>query len=79
MRRTVITGLGAVTPVGHNVEDSWRNILEGKSGIDIIDHFDTSAFSSRIGGSIRASGSGSSPRCAMRWRSPISAASFIAT
>ncbi len=53
MRRTVITGLGAVTPVGHNVEDSWRSILEGKSGIGIIDHFDTSAFASRIGGSIR--------------------------
>ena len=53
MRRTVITGLGAVTPVGHNVEDSWRNILEGRSGIGIIDHFDTSAFTSRIGGSIR--------------------------
>jgi 3-oxoacyl-[acyl-carrier-protein] synthase II len=53
MRRTVITGLGAVTPVGNNVEDSWRNILEGKSGIGIIDHFDTSAFASRIGGSIR--------------------------
>lgn len=53
MRRTVITGLGAVTPVGNNVEDSWRNILAGKSGIGIIDHFDTSAFSSRIGGSIR--------------------------
>jgi 3-oxoacyl-[acyl-carrier-protein] synthase II len=53
MRRTVITGLGAVTPVGHNVEDSWRNILEGRSGIGIIDHFDTSAFASRIGGSIR--------------------------
>lgn len=53
MRRTVITGLGAVTPVGNNVEDSWRNILAGKSGIKVIDHFDTSAFASRIGGSIR--------------------------
>lgn len=53
MRRTVITGLGAVTPVGHTVKEAWGNILEGKSGIAIIDHFDTSAFSSRIGGSIR--------------------------
>jgi len=53
MRRTVITGLGAVTPVGHTVDEAWRNILEGKSGIGIIDHFDTSAFASRIGGSIR--------------------------
>jgi 3-oxoacyl-[acyl-carrier-protein] synthase II len=53
MRRIVITGLGVVTPVGHTVEDAWRSVLEGKSGIAIIDHFDTSAFSSRIGGSIR--------------------------
>jgi 3-oxoacyl-[acyl-carrier-protein] synthase II len=53
MRRIVITGLGAITPVGHTVKEAWGNILEGKSGIGIIDHFDTSAFSSRIGGSIR--------------------------
>lgn len=53
MRRIVITGLGAVTPVGHTVKETWQNILEGKSGIATIDHFDTSAFSSRIGGSIR--------------------------
>jgi 3-oxoacyl-[acyl-carrier-protein] synthase II len=53
MRRIVITGLGAVTPVGHTVKETWQSILEGKSGIGIIDHFDTSAFASRIGGSIR--------------------------
>jgi len=53
MRRIVITGLGAVTPVGHTVKEAWGNILEGKSGIGIIDHFDTSAFASRIGGSVR--------------------------
>jgi 3-oxoacyl-[acyl-carrier-protein] synthase II len=53
MRRIVITGLGAVTPVGHTVKEAWQNILEGRSGIGIIDHFDTSAFASRIGGSIR--------------------------
>ncbi|NIM26711.1 MAG: beta-ketoacyl-ACP synthase II [Gammaproteobacteria bacterium] len=53
MRRIVITGLGVITPVGHTVEEAWRNILEGKSGIGLIEHFDTSAFSSRIGGSIR--------------------------
>ena len=50
MRRIVITGLGAVTPVGHTVKEAWRNILEGKSGISAIDLFDTSAFASRIGG-----------------------------
>ena len=53
MRRVVVTGLGLVTPLGHNVADTWSGILAGRSGIDIIDVFDTSEFSSRIGGTIR--------------------------
>src|SRR5580704_1238435 len=35
-RRVVITGLGAVCPVGNTVEDSWANLLQGKSGIDTV-------------------------------------------
>ena len=42
-----------VTPVGNDVDETWQNILAGKSGIAPIDHFDTSEFSTRIGGSIR--------------------------
>ena len=53
MRRVVVTGLGMVTPLGHNVADTWRNILAGKSGIGVIDAFDTSEFSSRIGAIVR--------------------------
>ncbi|MFT5449239.1 MAG: 3-oxoacyl-[acyl-carrier-protein] synthase II [Gammaproteobacteria bacterium] len=53
MRRIVVTGLGAVTPVGHNVEDTWRNILAGTSGVSEIDSFDVSDFSVRIGASVR--------------------------
>lgn len=52
-RRVVVTGLGMVTPVGNDVAETWKNILAGKSGIAPIDHFDTSEFSTRIGGSIR--------------------------
>ncbi len=52
-RRVVITGLGMVTPVGNCVTESWKNILAGKSGIAHIEHFDTSEFSVRIGGSIK--------------------------
>jgi 3-oxoacyl-[acyl-carrier-protein] synthase II len=52
-RRVVVTGLGMVTPVGNDVAETWKNILAGKSGIALIDHFDTSEFSTRIGGSIR--------------------------
>lgn len=52
-RRVVITGLGAIAPVGNNVADSWDNIVNGRSGIGPIESFDVSEFSSRIGGSIR--------------------------
>ncbi|MEM7252078.1 MAG: beta-ketoacyl-ACP synthase II [Pseudomonadota bacterium] len=52
-RRVVVTGLGLVTPVGSTVPRAWENILAGKSGIGMIDAFDTSAFASRIGGNIR--------------------------
>ena len=52
-RRVVITGLGAVTPVGLNVKDSWENILAGKSGVTPLTIFDVSDFSVRFGGSIK--------------------------
>ncbi|RKZ89602.1 MAG: beta-ketoacyl-[acyl-carrier-protein] synthase II [Gammaproteobacteria bacterium] len=52
-RRVVITGLGAVTPVGLSVKESWGNILAGKSGIAPLTIFDTSAFSVHFGGSIK--------------------------
>jgi 3-oxoacyl-[acyl-carrier-protein] synthase II len=52
-RRVVVTGLGMVTPVGNDVDETWKNILAGKNGISLIDHFDTSDFTTRIGGSIR--------------------------
>lgn len=42
-----------VTPVGNNVNDTWENIVAGKSGIALIDHIDTTDFSVKIGGSIR--------------------------
>ena len=52
-RRVVITGLGALSPVGNNVADSWNSIINGKSGVGPIEHFDVSEFPSRIGGSVR--------------------------
>jgi len=52
-RRVVVTGIGLLTPVGNNVEDTWNNIQNGVSGIGLIEHFDTSKFSVRIGGSIK--------------------------
>jgi 3-oxoacyl-[acyl-carrier-protein] synthase II len=52
-RRVVVTGLGLLTPVGNNVDDTWNNIQNGVSGIGLIEHFDTSDFSVRIGGSLK--------------------------
>ncbi|MFH1069275.1 MAG: beta-ketoacyl-ACP synthase II [Candidatus Glassbacteria bacterium] len=52
-RRVVITGLGAITPVGNDVDSSWKNILAGKSGIDTIKGFDVSGFETRFAGEIK--------------------------
>ena len=52
-RRVVITGLGLLTPVGNTVEESWKNIVAGKSGIAPITAFDATEFSARISGSVK--------------------------
>lgn len=52
-RRVVVTGLGMVTPVGNDVASTWANILNGKSGIGMIDYFDASSYSTRFCGSIK--------------------------
>jgi 3-oxoacyl-[acyl-carrier-protein] synthase II len=52
-RRVVVTGLGCVSPVGNTVEESWANLLAGKSGIDLITRFDASAFSCKIAGEVK--------------------------
>jgi 3-oxoacyl-[acyl-carrier-protein] synthase II len=52
-RRVVVTGLGIVSPVGNSIDDAWKNILDGKSGITPIDTFDASAFSVRFSGSVK--------------------------
>ena len=43
-RRVVVTGLGAVTPVGNTVEEFWSSVREGKVGIGPITKFDTSEY-----------------------------------
>src|SRR5438270_2172315 len=52
-RRVVITGLGAVTPIGSDVETFWSNLKNGVSGIRTIDAFDTTAYDCKIGGQVR--------------------------
>ncbi|MBC62115.1 MAG: beta-ketoacyl-[acyl-carrier-protein] synthase II [Zetaproteobacteria bacterium] len=53
MRRVVITGLGTISPVGNDVETSWSNVLNGKSGIDRITSFDTSDLNIKIAGEVK--------------------------
>ena len=52
-RRVVVTGLGLLTPVGNTVEESWKNIIAGKSGIAPITVFDASGFNAQISGSVK--------------------------
>ena len=52
-RRVVITGLGAITPIGNNVEDFWNGIKEGKCGIDTITAFDVSNFKVKLAAEVK--------------------------
>ena len=52
-RRVVVTGLGLISPVGNTVDEGWRNLLAGRSGIGPISKFDASAFSCRFAGEVK--------------------------
>lgn len=52
-RRVVVTGMGAVTPLGSTVEDFWNGIKAGKCGIDLIRKFDTTDFKVKIGAEVQ--------------------------
>lgn len=53
MRRVVITGLGAVTPIGMGKDEFWKNLEQGKNGIDYITLFDTSQHTTKIAGEVK--------------------------
>lgn len=52
-RRVVVTGLGLVSPLGNDVVSSWDGIVNGRSGIGPITHFDPALFTTRIAGEVR--------------------------
>ena len=53
MRRVVITGLGAVTPIGNTVPETWENVKAGKCGIAPITHFDTTDRKVKVAGEVK--------------------------
>ena len=52
-RRVVVTGMGAVTPLGLNVNDYWRGLIEGRSGVDRITLFDATGYPCTIAGEVK--------------------------
>lgn len=52
MRRVVVTGLGIICPLGNDIIAAWNNILQGKSGVRLIEHFDTSGYATKFAGLI---------------------------
>lgn len=53
MKRVVITGLGAITPIGIGKENFWNSLIQGKSGIGPITRFDTTDFDTKIGAEVK--------------------------
>lgn len=52
-KRVVVTGMGAVTPVGNSVEEFWEALKSGKSGIDRVTRFDPADFTTKIAGEVK--------------------------
>ena len=53
LNRVVITGLGAITPVGLSTDEAWDSVTNGRSGIDIITQFDPSELRCQFAGEVR--------------------------
>ncbi|WP_250625838.1 beta-ketoacyl-ACP synthase II [Pinirhizobacter soli] len=51
-RRVVVTGMGIVSPVGNDIATAWSNVVEGRSGIGPVTHFDASGYATRIAGEV---------------------------
>src|SRR5687768_4721444 len=52
-RRVVVTGMGIVSPVGNTLAAAWDGIVNGRSGVGPITHFDVAAYNARIAGEVR--------------------------
>ncbi|HQK33688.1 MAG TPA: beta-ketoacyl synthase N-terminal-like domain-containing protein, partial [Spirochaetales bacterium] len=52
-KKVVITGMGVISPLGNDIDTFWKNIQEGKCGIDRITHFDPSRLDAKIAGEVK--------------------------
>lgn len=52
-RRVVITGMGVISPVGNTIKSTWNALLSGKSGVELIEHFDTSVFNTKFAAMVK--------------------------
>lgn len=52
-RRVVVTGLGILSPLGNDVNSTWQNLLAGKSGINLIENFDTTNHTTKFAGQVK--------------------------
>jgi 3-oxoacyl-[acyl-carrier-protein] synthase II len=53
LKRVVVTGQGAITPLGNSIDELWTNLVAGKSGVDVITKFDTSHFKTRFAAEVK--------------------------
>ena len=53
-RRVVITGMGAVTPIGLGLKEYWSGLIEGRNGVDLITHFDTTKFDTKFAAEVKS-------------------------
>jgi 3-oxoacyl-[acyl-carrier-protein] synthase II len=52
-RRVVITGMGAITPIGIGLKEYWEGLTEGRNGVDLITHFDTTKFDTKFAAEVK--------------------------
>jgi 3-oxoacyl-[acyl-carrier-protein] synthase II len=52
-RRVVVTGMGAITPIGNNLKDFWDGMLKGRNGVNLITKFDTSCFETKFAAEVK--------------------------
>lgn len=53
LKRVVVTGMGAITPIGNSVDEFWKNSIAGKSGVDFITKFDTTHFKTKFAAEVK--------------------------